>query len=1470
MKKLFFTFCFFFLSFFNGASLSIQKNSYEGLIEESILNQSITPIPTGESIQSFCDSATVNDLIVNEDPGGIITWFDSATGGIPLDSTDPLVNGELVYAEQTLGGLTSVGRFQVIVHFISPNITANKTAICSGESVELTAKFDAPRILGTSYIGIFSSKWIYLNNTADTWLYGENFANNYGGNLISLHSLSEVYFIRDMTPGLGFFIGLNDSITEGVLEWSDGSVLDFTNFSSGEPNNQGNEDYIFQRANGQWNDYPSTLSAISVFQINSGVTYSWSTGEVSESIIVSPTATSDFWVDITINGVTCRKTIEIPLANPDSPISGGDETSCEITSLRTSATVGVGETLTWYDASVGGNIITNPILDTVGTITYYAESNNDVSGCISLERTPVTLTMNTLPLAPFNTFDITVQEQLTAQTITANAEVNIGETLIWYDASIGGDVVTDPSLSSVGVITYYAESVVDATGCISQSRTPVTLTILDAPDPPTAAPIQSFCDIPGSKIADLSPNGPSVQWYDAPFNGNVLDPASFLVNSQLVYASQTVNGIESLTRTQVMAHLTATYLATADTDLCLGDSVELQAGWGYIEIPNTLRVGRFDDAFAFRSTMAMNYTDAQNFAQSFGGNLASVRSQPLYEDYFSPHVEIAEEIHWFGLNDLSTEGTFSFSDGTPVTYTNWSPGQGGLSPDEDGVYFGLDGTWSDADITETHKFLFQLRNIGPSFLWSTGETTEYITVTPTVTAAYWLDVTLNGNTCRFDFSVTVNDPPTPGITNNTGATELTCDETSISLTATGGVTYSWSDGITTVSSIADLNITTPGTYTVTVTGANGCSDTTDIVITQNTTLPTPGITNNTGATELTCDETSISLTATGGVTYSWSDGIITVSSIATLNVTTPGTYTVTVTGANGCSDTESRTITDDIALPTAGIMNNTLSTELTCSLTSINITATGGGTYVWNTGDTTPDLNIIVPGIYTVKVTSSNGCTDTESIIITEDIGPNSPISEGDQIGCEFTILTASAKVFPGEIITWYDAAIGGNIVADPFLNSVGSVTYYAEAINVSTNCSSLIRTAVTLSIVSEPDAPMGDGIQVFCDIPTIGDLLVVGEDIRWYDSAIDGNQLNATLQLTNGQTVYASQTISGCESNDRISVNVVFDLKITPMFTQVDPICFGDTLLTLPTISINGYKGVWSPILDNTVTTTYTFTPDIGQCATNSTMTIEVYPRPQTPNGMAEQYFCAINSPMISDLILNTSFLNWYLTPNGGQSLSQNYLLTDGLNLFASSYDALNFCESSSRFKVEISVENPLLPDLETEISFCKELNPIIDFVNTNGVTMNWYDSSVGGELLTSEYILENGETLYAATFNTASGCESIDRLEFNIEIIDSDLEYYNAITIDSNNINDALRIIGIENFPLNTIEIYNRYGTLVWKNSNYNNKTVVFNGKANVSGVVSKDNFLPSGTYFFVLKYPNYCKQTQLKGFINIDNKN
>ena len=62
----------------------------------------------------------------------------------------------------------------------------------------------------------------------------------------------------------------------------------------------------------------------------------------------------------------------------------------------------------------------------------------------------------------------------------------------------------------------------------------------------------------------------------------------------------------------------------------------------------------------------------------------------------------------------------------------------------------------------------------------------------------------------------------------------------------------------------------------------------------------------------------------------------------------------------------------------------------------------------------------------------------------------------------------------------------------------------------------------------------------------------------------------------------------------------------------QVAPICYGGYLNQLPSSSTNGINGSWSPALNNTVTTTYTFTPAVGQCATGATVTITVTPLPE------------------------------------------------------------------------------------------------------------------------------------------------------------------------------------------------------------------------------------------------------------------
>ena len=110
-------------------------------------------------------------------------------------------------------------------------------------------------------------------------------------------------------------------------------------------------------------------------------------------------------------------------------------------------------------------------------------------------------------------------------------------------------------------------------------------------------------------------------------------------------------------------------------------------------------------------------------------------------------------------------------------------------------------------------------------------------------------------------------------------------------------------------------MTTAGTYTVTVTAANGCTSTSSKEVFEDTTPPTAGITNNSGTTELTCIQTSISLTATGGVSYAWSSG----ENTANISVTTAGTYTVTVTGANGCTSTASTDITGECTVDYADL-----------------------------------------------------------------------------------------------------------------------------------------------------------------------------------------------------------------------------------------------------------------------------------------------------------------------------------------------------------------------------------------------------------------------------------------------------------------------------------------------------------------------------------------------------------------------
>ncbi len=211
-----------------------------------------------------------------------------------------------------------------------------------------------------------------------------------------------------------------------------------------------------------------------------------------------------------------------------------------------------------------------------------------------------------------------------------------------------------------------------------------------------------------------------------------------------------------------------------------------------------------------------------------------------------------------------------------------------------------------------------------SYMWSNSATTQSITVT---SSGYFGLAVVNSNGCialAVPVAVTVNPAPSPVITPS-GPTTF-CQGGSVTLNAGSGyATYNWSTGATTQSIVAN----TGGTYTVTVTNGIGCPGVASTVVIVNP-LPTVNITaNNNG---IICFGNSVTLTATAGLTsYSWSGG----GTNRTKVVTTPGTYTVTVTNASGCINTASFVVT---AVTVCQVPTGETATNITSNSATLNWT----------------------------------------------------------------------------------------------------------------------------------------------------------------------------------------------------------------------------------------------------------------------------------------------------------------------------------------------------------------------------------------------------------------------------------------------------------------------------------------------------------------------------------------------------
>ena len=240
----------------------------------------------------------------------------------------------------------------------------------------------------------------------------------------------------------------------------------------------------------------------------------------------------------------------------------------------------------------------------------------------------------------------------------------------------------------------------------------------------------------------------------------------------------------------------------------------------------------------------------------------------------------------------------------------------------------------------------------------------------------------DGNGCsNIDF-INIQILPLPLA--SAGTDQAICNSNAITLTASGGVTYNWS----TTESTQSISVSPPSTstYTVTVTDGNGCSQTDDVIVSVNN-LPTA----DAGSDTSICNGFSANLSASGGVTYSWSPptGLnITSISNPVANPTSTTTYTVTVTDGNGCTDTDNVIVG---IWPSASV-SFTANDDDGCepfSVTFNDNSTPAIQSWQWNFGDPSsssntstqenPSHTFVDPGTYsvTLAVTTTYGCQGT-------------------------------------------------------------------------------------------------------------------------------------------------------------------------------------------------------------------------------------------------------------------------------------------------------------------------------------------------------------------------------------------------------------------------------------------------------------------------------------------------------------
>jgi len=268
-------------------------------------------------------------------------------------------------------------------------------------------------------------------------------------------------------------------------------------------------------------------------------------------------------------------------------------------------------------------------------------------------------------------------------------------------------------------------------------------------------------------------------------------------------------------------------------------------------------------------------------------------------------------------------------------------------------------------------------------------------------------------------NATVTQPT--AISGSTVVTNVACNGGStgaINLTPTGGTapyTFLWNGGATT----EDRTGLAAGSYSVTITDANGCTGVVNATVTQPTVL-----TASTTVTNVACNggsNGSAAVSVSGGTApynYAWSNNATT----AIITGIAAGTYSVVITDANSCSITRNFTVTQPTAMTATVTQTNVTCNGGNNGSATVNVTGGAGGyTYLWSNNATTASINGLTAGVYNVTITDANACTIVKTVTITQSSAIAAPTGASTQSYNAGDTL--NALVVTGTGIKWYASA---------------------------------------------------------------------------------------------------------------------------------------------------------------------------------------------------------------------------------------------------------------------------------------------------------------------------------------------------------------------------------------------------------------------------------------------------------------